>query len=58
MGQPIEINRTEFSVSEFRALAPKIRDGAMVRRLFAIALLLKGQSRATIARANGATGRL
>jgi len=55
MGQPIEITRIELSVSELRALAAKIRDGAMVRRLLAIALLLEGQSRDTAARANGMT---
>jgi transposase len=55
MGQPIEITRTEVSVSELRALAAKIRDGAMVRRLLAIALLLEGQSRDAAARVNGMT---
>ena len=38
MGQPIEITRTELSVSALRVLAGKTDDGAVVRRLLAIAL--------------------
>jgi transposase len=55
MGQPIAITRTDLSVSELRALAAKIRDGAVVRRLLAIALVLEGHSREASARANGMT---
>jgi hypothetical protein len=45
MGQPIEITRTEQSASALRTLAGKTGDGAVVRRLLAIALILEGQSR-------------
>jgi transposase len=55
MGQPIEITRKELSAAELRAVAVKIRDGAMVRRLLALALLLEGYSREAAARANGMT---
>jgi transposase len=55
MGQPIEITRTELSASDLRGLAVKVRDGAVVRRLLAIALLLEGHSREASARSNGMT---
>jgi len=55
MGQPIEISRTELSASAMRALAGKIDDGAVVRRLLAIALLLEGRSRTAAAMLNGMT---
>ena len=53
MGKPVEITRTEFSACEQRALAAGARDGAVVRRLLAIALILEGHSRAEAARLNG-----
>jgi transposase len=53
MGQPIEISRMEFSAAELRALAASTRDGRVVRRLLAIALVLEGQTRADAARLNG-----
>ena len=55
MGQPIEITRTDHTASELRAIAAKTADGATVRRLLAIALLLEGQSRETAAAMNGMT---
>jgi transposase len=55
MGQPIEITRTGLSAQELRRLAAKSRDGAVVRRILAIALLLEGQSRDAAATANGMT---
>ncbi len=45
MGQPIKITLTEHTASDLRAMAAKCRDGAQVRRLFAIALILEGHSR-------------
>jgi len=45
MGQPLEITRTELSASALRALAGKADDGAMVRRLLAIALVVEGRCR-------------
>lgn len=52
MGKAVEITR-DFSASELRALAAGTRDGAVVRRLLAIALILEGHSRAEAARLNG-----
>ena len=46
MGKPIEITRLEFSANELRELAAGMHDGAVVRRLLAIALILDGHSRA------------
>jgi len=53
MGKPIEITRGELSDNELRALASCTRDGAVVRRLLAIALILDGHPRAEAARLNG-----
>jgi transposase len=55
MGQPIEITRTELSVSALRTLAGKTDDGAVVRRLLAIALVLEGRCRTEAASLNGMT---
>jgi hypothetical protein len=57
MGQPIEITRTELSVWALRALAGKTDDGAVVRRLLAIALVLEGRCRTEAASLNGMTRR-
>ncbi|MGH7160833.1 MAG: helix-turn-helix domain-containing protein [Acetobacteraceae bacterium] len=53
MGKSIEVSRREFSASELRALAVDRRDGAVVRRLLAIAMILEGQSRTEAARLAG-----
>jgi transposase len=53
MGKPIEVARTERSAAELRELAAGTRDGAVVRRLLGIALILEGHSRAEAARLNG-----
>lgn len=55
MGQPIEVTRSELSASALRALAGKSEDGAVVRRLLAIALVLEGRSRTEAALLNGMT---
>jgi transposase len=55
MGRPIEITRTELSVSALRALAGKTDDGAVVRRLLSVALVLEGHSRTKAALLNGMT---
>jgi transposase len=55
VGQPIEITRTELTASELRALAARISNGVVVRRVLAIALLLEGHSRASAATVNGMT---
>jgi putative transposase len=53
MGKAIEITRLERSAAELRALAVKIEDADVVRRLLGIALLLDGWPRGEAARASG-----
>jgi transposase len=53
MGRPIEITRLEHSATALREIAAKTQDGAVVRRLLAIALVLEGHSREEAARLNG-----
>jgi len=53
MGRPIEITRDEHSASALRELAARTHDGAVVRRLLGIALILEGHSRETAARLSG-----
>jgi transposase len=53
MGQAIEITRMEHSAAELRALAAKLKDAAVVRRLLALALVLEGHSREEAARTSG-----
>jgi transposase len=53
MGRPIEITRLEHSAPALRELAAKTQDGAVVRRLLAIALILEGHSREAAARLCG-----
>jgi transposase len=53
MGRPIEISRCELSATELRELAARTRDGAEVRRLLAIALVLEGHPREAAAQLNG-----
>jgi len=55
MGQPIEITWTELSASALRVMAGKTDDGAVVRRLLAVALVLEGRSRTEAALLNGMT---
>jgi transposase len=53
MGKALTITRTDRSSGELRALAVKCRDGAQVRRLLALALVLEGAPRAEAATCNG-----
>jgi transposase len=53
MGKPIAVTRRDFSPAELRGLAAHERDGAVVRRLLAIAMALEGASRADAAQRNG-----
>ena len=53
MGRAIEITRDEHSASALRELAGRTRDGAVVRRLLGIALILEGHSREEAARVSG-----
>jgi hypothetical protein len=53
MGRPIEITRLEHSAAVLRELAAQTREGAVVRRLLGIALILEGRSRDEAARLSG-----
>src|SRR5277367_2073863 len=53
MGKAIEITHMERSAAELRNLAARTRDGAVVRRLLGIAMLLDGWSRGEAATASG-----
>ena len=53
MGRAIEIPRDEHSASALRELAGRTRDGAVVRRLLGIALILEGHPREEAARVSG-----
>ena len=53
MGRPVKITRLEHSATALRELAARTQDGAVVRRLLAIALVLDGHSREAAARLNG-----
>jgi transposase len=53
MGAAVSITRTEHTSAELRALAGKCEDGAQVRRLLAVALVLEGRPRGEAAALNG-----
>jgi transposase len=53
MARPLTITRTAHSAAELRALAGKGQDGAQVRRLLALALVLEGSPRTQAAKQNG-----
>jgi transposase len=53
MGQAIAITRTEHTAEALREFAAKSRDGAQVRRLLAIALILEGRLRTEAAELSG-----
>jgi transposase len=53
MGKAIEIIRDESSAEELRTLAAGTRDGRVVRRLLALAMVLEGESREEAAQLNG-----
>src|SRR5690348_16402498 len=53
MGQAIAITRQDHSAADLRKVAGGSRDGALVRRLMAIALVLEGCSRGAAARQSG-----
>jgi transposase len=53
MGKPIAITRRDLTAAELRAQAVKADDGAVVRRLLGIALVLEGASREAAASAVG-----
>src|SRR5664279_374416 len=53
MGAPLGITRTEYTSGELRAICGRCRDGAQVRRLLALALVLDGRPRSEAAALNG-----
>jgi len=53
MGKALEITRADHTGATLRALAGKCRDGAQVRRLLALAMVLDGHSRSVAASSNG-----
>ena len=53
MGQAISVTRTEHTAETLREFAAKSGDGAQVRRLLAIALILEGRSRTEAAELSG-----
>jgi transposase len=53
MGTALGITRTEHTSAELRGLSARCADGAQVRRLLALALVLDGHSRSEAAALNG-----
>src|ERR1700733_12380716 len=53
MSAAIPITRLDLTASELRGVASRCNDGAQVRRLLAIGLVLDGRSRAEAAELNG-----
>jgi transposase len=53
MGAAVAITRTVYTAEALRGLAGRCRDGAQVRRLLAVALVLEGCPRTEAARRNG-----
>ena len=53
MGAPLEITRTEYTGAELRALGGRGSDGAQVRRMLALAMVVEGRSRTEAAELNG-----
>lgn len=53
MSAGLEITRQDHTAAELRVVASKVGDGAQVRRLLALALVLEGVSRSAAASRNG-----
>jgi transposase len=53
MGQPIVIANSDYSAADLRQLASREKDGQVVRRLLALALILEGHSRTEAAQLTG-----
>ena len=53
MGRAVRITRGELTVSDLRAASARCTDGAQVRRMLALALVLEGRSRTEAAALNG-----
>lgn len=53
MGTAVKVTRTDHTAAELRTAASKCRDGAQVRRLLALAMVLEGRPRTEAAQQNG-----
>lgn len=53
MGAALKITRTDRTAAELRVVAGKCRDGAQVRRMLALAMVLEGRPRTEAAQQNG-----
>jgi transposase len=53
MGAPLGITRTDHTSAELRGLSNRCSDGAQVRRILALAMVLEGRSRTEAAELNG-----
>ena len=53
MGAPLEITRMDYTSAALRALSNRCSDGAQVRRILAVAMVLEGWSRTEAAAFNG-----
>ena len=53
MGVPLGITRTDYGSGELRQLSRRYSDGAQVRRMLALAMVLEGRSRTEAAQLNG-----
>jgi transposase len=53
MVAPLKVTRTEYTAEELRGLCSRCSDGAQVRRILALAMVLEGRSRTEAAELNG-----
>ncbi len=53
MGAPLEITRIDHTSAELRGLSLRCSEGAQVRRILALAMVLEGRSRSEAAELNG-----
>lgn len=53
MGQPIEITNLDYTAADLRRLTSREKNGDVVRRLLALAMVLDGPSRSVAAKMNG-----
>jgi transposase len=53
MGKAVEVTRDDLTAAELRAAAAKCTDGAQVRRILALAMVLEGRPRTEAAILNG-----
>ena len=53
MGAALKVTRTDHTAAELRALSGRCWDGAQVRRILALAMVLEGRSRTEAAELGG-----